>query len=60
MEPAPVPAKNDPPRKPVDFVCEYDVRAAIQEKRKIVIGPKTIVTPSARDLAGPNDILVLA
>jgi ethanolamine utilization cobalamin adenosyltransferase len=44
----------------VDFVCEDDVRAAIREKRKIYIGSKTIVTPSARDLAGPSDILVLA
>jgi hypothetical protein len=43
----------------VDFVCEADVKLAIQEKRKIYIGPKTIVTPSARDLAGPDDILVL-
>ena len=49
-----------PAPKPVDFVCEDDVRAAIREKRKIYIGPKTIVTPSARDLAGPSDILVLA
>jgi RNA recognition motif-containing protein len=43
----------------VEFVCEADVRDAIREQRKIPIGPKTIVTPSARDLAGPNDILVL-
>ena len=49
-----------PPPKPVDLVCEDDVRAAIREKRKIYIGPRTIVTPSARDLAGPSDILVLA
>jgi hypothetical protein len=34
------------------------VRQAIQESRKIYIGPKTIVTPSARDLAGRGDILV--
>ena len=46
--------------KPVDFVCEADVRAALKEKRKIYIGPRTIVTPSARDLAAPSDILVLA
>jgi hypothetical protein len=44
----------------VDFVCEDDVRAAIRDQRKIYIGPKTIVTPSARDLAGPSDILVFA
>jgi len=44
----------------VDFVCEADVRNALKEKRKIYIGPKTIVTASARDLAAPSDILVLA
>jgi hypothetical protein len=30
------------------------------ESRKIYIGPKTIVTPAARDLAARGDILVLA
>ncbi|MGB9454463.1 MAG: hypothetical protein ABSB23_05375 [Bryobacteraceae bacterium] len=40
-------------------MCEADVRDAIKENRKIFIGPKTIVTPSARDLASPSDILVL-
>ncbi len=50
-----------PPERPqpVEFVCEADVRLAIQESRKICIGPRTIVTPSARDLAGSLDILVL-
>jgi len=43
----------------VDFVCEVDVRQAMKENRKIFIGPKSIVTPSARDLANPGDILVL-
>jgi acetaldehyde dehydrogenase (acetylating) len=43
----------------VDFVCEEDVRNAIKHSRKIYIGPKTIITPSARDLASPSDILVL-
>jgi hypothetical protein len=41
-------------------VCEDDVRAAIRDGLKIYVGPRTIVTPSARDLAGPSDILVLA
>jgi hypothetical protein len=59
VEPPAAPEKAAAPPKPVDFVCEADVRDAIREKRKIAIGPKTIVTPSARDLAGPNDILVL-
>lgn len=44
----------------VDFVCENDVRAAMQASRKIYIGPKTIVTPAARELADRHDILVLA
>jgi len=52
------PAPPAPP-KAVEFVCEADVRAAMAQGRKIFIGPKTIVTPSARDLGGPSDILVL-
>jgi len=44
----------------VDFVCEDDVRAAMKDTRKIYIGPRTIVTPSARDLAERFDILVMA
>jgi len=58
------PAPSEPPAPPppqmVDFVCEEDVRNAIKQSRKIYIGPKTIVTPSARDLASPSDILVMA
>ena len=33
---------------------------AIQKSQKIYIGPKTIVTPLARDLAAAHDTLVLA
>ncbi len=54
------PAAADPPVRIVDFVCERDVREAIAESRKIFIGPKTIVTPSARETAAEGDILVLA
>jgi acetaldehyde dehydrogenase (acetylating) len=35
--------------EPEKFVCEEDVRTAIKEGRKILVGEKTIVTPSARD-----------
>lgn len=59
MEP-PVLAGTGATTETVDFVCEADVRDAIRAGRKIFIGPKTIVTPSARDLAEPSDILVLA
>ncbi len=62
-EPAPPPPAPLPPAPEIvitDFVCESDVRAAIEASRKIYIGPKTIVTPSARDLGARHDILVLA
>jgi acetaldehyde dehydrogenase (acetylating) len=54
------PAPTPPKPQIVEFVCEDDVRQAIKCSRKIYIGPRTIVTPSARDLASPGDILVLA
>ncbi len=56
-QPASIPA---PKVEIVDFVCEADVRQAIALKRKIFIGPKTIVTPSAREVAGPDEVLVMA
>jgi len=43
-----------------EFVSEQDVRDAMAASRKIYIGPKTIVTPSARDMAAAHDILVVA
>jgi acetaldehyde dehydrogenase (acetylating) len=46
VSPAPPPPALAPP---VPFVCEDDVRAAAKAGRRIVIGPKTIVTPAARD-----------
>jgi hypothetical protein len=49
-----------PPVEIVDFVCEADVRAAMKDSRKIYIGPKTIVTPAARELASRQDTLVVA
>jgi acetaldehyde dehydrogenase (acetylating) len=47
--PSPRPEPPAPIPPPVAFVCEDDVRAAAQAGRRIVLGPKTIVTPSARD-----------
>ncbi len=46
--------------RPVGFVCEEDVRAAVLANSKIVVGKKTIITPSARELAEANDVFVLA
>jgi hypothetical protein len=51
--------KVQSPAVAVDFVCENDVRAAMDAKRKIYVTPKAIVTPSARDLADRFDILVV-
>jgi ethanolamine utilization cobalamin adenosyltransferase len=44
----------------VDFVSEAEIRAAIQRKEKILIGPRTIITPAARDLAAQHDIFTVA
>ena len=57
------PVRPEPPAPQitiVDFVAEADVRDAIRQSRKIYIGPKTIVTPSAREAAGALDVLVMA
>src|SRR4051794_18510040 len=41
---------SKPEVAPLDFVCEEDVRLAIQAGRKLVIAERAIVTPAARDL----------
>jgi acetaldehyde dehydrogenase (acetylating) len=46
--------------KPAEFVCEDDVRQAVRQGRKIVIGDRTIVTPAARDLAEQHRVFVQA
>jgi acetaldehyde dehydrogenase (acetylating) len=46
--------------EPVAFVCEDDVRQALRIGRKIVVGDRTIVTPSARDLGEREKVLVQA
>jgi acetaldehyde dehydrogenase (acetylating) len=56
------PVAAEPPKlvgkesKPVPFVCEDDVRSAILSHSKITVGKKTIITPSARELAEANDV----
>jgi acetaldehyde dehydrogenase (acetylating) len=47
-------------QKAADFVCEDDVRQAVRQGRKIVIGDHTIITPAARDLAEEHRIFVQA
>ena len=50
--------KADP--APLDFVCEEDVRLAIQAGRKLVVSERAIVTPAARDLAEANRVFSVA
>ena len=46
--------------KAADFVCEEDVRQALRQGRKIVIGDRSIVTPAARDLGEQHRLFVEA
>lgn len=57
--PAFTPPPLPPKPKPVAFVCEADVREAAKSGKKIAIGPKTIVTPAARDLGRERDIFLV-
>jgi acetaldehyde dehydrogenase (acetylating) len=59
LEP-PKPKTEKKDHKPVGFVCEDDVRTAILANAKITVGKKTIITPSARELADANDVFVVA
>jgi hypothetical protein len=59
---APRAASSLSPAKPAapvcSFVSENDVRLAMTRSEKILIGPKTIVTPSARDLGTAHEVFV--
>ena len=62
--PAPPPPSTEAAPEPqaavVEFVCEDDVRQAIQDGRSIVVGDKTIVTPAARDIAESHRVFKYA
>ena len=44
----------------LDFVCEEDVRLAIQAGQKLVVAERAIITPSARDLAEQHRVFTVA
>ena len=46
--------------EPEKFVCEDDVRLAVKEGRKLLIGERTIVTPAARDAGEASKIFIHA
>ena len=56
--PAAAAAAPTPEIQVSSFVSETEVRSAITRQEKIFIGPKTIVTPSARDLGAAHEIFV--
>jgi hypothetical protein len=56
--PVAAPQAQAPAGQPVAFVCEDDVRQAIKERRQILVGERTIITPSARDLAAAHRVFV--
>jgi acetaldehyde dehydrogenase (acetylating) len=43
--------------KPEDFICEDDVREALRNGRTLLVGERTIVTPSARELGESQKVL---
>jgi acetaldehyde dehydrogenase (acetylating) len=45
---------------PMEFVCEEDVRRAIQAGRKLVVAERAIVTPSARELGEQHHVFAVA
>ena len=46
--------------KPLDFVCEEDVRLALKAGRKLVVSERAIVTPAARDLGEQHRVFSVA
>jgi acetaldehyde dehydrogenase (acetylating) len=44
----------------LDFVCEEDVRLAIQAGQKLVVAERAIITPAARDLADQHRVITIA
>jgi acetaldehyde dehydrogenase (acetylating) len=45
---------------PLDFVCEEDVRLAIQSGQRLVVSERAIVTPAARDLGEQHRVFTVA
>jgi acetaldehyde dehydrogenase (acetylating) len=56
--PRPSPGPEPAPEL-LEFVCEDDVRRAIQDGRRLHLAPRAIVTPAARDAAASSPVLVV-
>jgi acetaldehyde dehydrogenase (acetylating) len=57
---SPAPPLTGTESAPLDFVCEDDVRLAIQRGRKLVVSERAIITPAARDLADQHRVFTIA
>jgi acetaldehyde dehydrogenase (acetylating) len=44
----------------LDFVCEEDVRGAVQTGRKLLVSERAIITPAARELGDQHRIFTIA
>ncbi|HVF42855.1 MAG TPA: aldehyde dehydrogenase family protein [Pyrinomonadaceae bacterium] len=55
--PRPAPSNG---KRAVDFVCEDDVRRAIQGGEKIYVTARTIITPAARDMGEAAEVFAKA
>ncbi len=52
-------ASVPPPQvAPLEFISEGDVRSALDEGRKLPVGPGTLITPSARDLGNEKNVFL--
>jgi hypothetical protein len=58
-DPRPLSART-PDQAPLEFVCEDDVRVAIQAGRMLVVSERAIVTPAARDLGEQHRVFSIA
>jgi acetaldehyde dehydrogenase (acetylating) len=64
--PPPAPPRQTPSpaagngKRAVDFVCEDDVRRAIQKGEKIYTNARTIITPAARDMGEAAEVFAKA
>ena len=56
------PVRAEPPGpdapRPAAFVCEADVRQAIEENRKIIVSQRSIITPAARDMGTAHRVFI--
>jgi acetaldehyde dehydrogenase (acetylating) len=57
---APKPAPSTNGKRAVDFVCEDDVRRAMQGGEKIYVNARTIITPAARDMGEAAEVFAKA